>query len=163
MKRTERRRCFPPVHTRPTPPPTSAGGVLSKGFPITASQTDTDPTARAYDGLPLAKLAAQTADAMRGKDTVLLDMRQSTPIVDYFVITTATSPRQMKAIAAEVKSKLKASNGSRATLEGEGSSQWLLLDYGDIVLHVFSPEGRALYDLENLWADALRLDWQATT
>ena len=163
MKRPKGRPLLTPDPIRLTLSPTSAGAFLPKGFPITASQTNTDPQARTYDGLPLAKLAAQTADAMRGKDTVLLDMRPSTPIVDYFVITTATSPRQMKAIAAEVKSKLKASNGSRATLEGEDSSQWLLLDYGDIVLHVFSPEGRALYDLENLWADAPRLDWQATT
>jgi ribosome-associated protein len=99
---------------------------------------------------------------MRGKDTVLLDMRESTPIVDYFVITTAASPRQMKAIASEVKTRLRSSGGSRATLEGEESTQWMLLDYGDIVLHVFSQEGRALYDLENLWAAAKRLDWQAT-
>jgi ribosome-associated protein len=143
--------------------PAVPGLPFTEGFPIAASPTESASPPRSYDGLPLARLAAQTADAMRGKDTLLLDMRQSTPIVDYFVITTASSPRQMKAIASEVKTRLRTSGSSRATLEGEESTQWMLLDYGDIVLHVFSPEGRALYDLENLWADAKRLDWQATT
>ena len=100
-------------------------GPFAEGFPIAASQTESTSPARSYDGLPLARLAAQTADAMRGKDTVLLDMRQSTPIVDYFVITTASSPRQMKSIATEVKTRLRSGGSSRAALEGEESSQWL--------------------------------------
>lgn len=115
---------------------------------------------RQADGLPLARLAAQTAEAMRGKDTVVLDMTASTPIVDYFVITTATSARQMKSMAAEINAKLKAEGSRRLGVEGEDSTQWLLMDFGDVVLHVFSPEARALYDLENLWAEAPRVDWQ---
>lgn len=108
----------------------------------------------------MALLAAQTAEAMRGKETVVLDMTGSTPIVDYFVITTATSGRQMKSMASEINAKLKAAGSRRLGVEGEDSTQWLLMDFGDVVLHVFSPEARALYDLENLWAEAPRVEWQ---
>ncbi|MBI1310549.1 ribosome silencing factor [bacterium] len=107
-----------------------------------------------------AKLLAQIASDYRGQDTLLLDMRKITPIVDYFVITTATSNRQMNAMAEEADRVMK-KRGLRK-LGGEGddaASVWLLRDYGDAVLHVFTPEGRELYDLEGLWADARRVEW----
>ena len=88
-------------------------------------------------------------------------MTQVTPIVDFFLITTATSGRQMRAIAEEVEQLMK-KRGSRPRVgvEGRDSETWILQDYGDIVLHVFSREGRELYDLEHLWADAPVTDWQ---
>lgn len=85
-------------------------------------------------GLGLACLCAQTAADMRGKDTVVLDLTASTPIVDYFVITTATSARQMKAIASEINAKMKAQGSPKIGVEGQESSAWLLMDFGDIVL-----------------------------
>jgi ribosome-associated protein len=104
---------------------------------------------------------AQAAEDLRGKDSVVLDLTGVTPIVDYFVITTGTSGRQMKALAMEVDRVLR-HEGSRPTgIEGKQDSQWILHDFGDIVLHVFSPEARKLYDLEHLWADAPRIDWKA--
>lgn len=91
----------------------------------------------------------------------MLDLTDVTPIADYFVIATGASGRQMRAIAEEVDRLLKA-NGSRPMgIEGKDDSQWILHDFGDIVLHVFSPEARQLYDLEHLWADAPRVDWKA--
>lgn len=89
-------------------------------------------------------------------------MTSVTPIVDFFVVTTATSGRQMRAIVAEVEQLLKL-RGSRPRvgIEGRDSSTWILQDFGDIVLHVFSPEGRSLYDLEHLWADAPHVDWKS--
>ena len=106
-------------------------------------------------------MAAQVAADLKGKSTVVLDMTPVTPIVDYFVVTTATSGRQMRAIAEEVETMLK-THGSRPRVgvEGRTSETWILQDYGDIVLHVFSPDGRALYDLEHLWADAPHVDWK---
>jgi ribosome-associated protein len=111
----------------------------------------------------LACLVARIADGFKGRATVVLDLAEVTPIVDYFVVTTATSRRQMHAVAEEVDRVLTAEGEQRLGLEGYNSDSWILQDYGDIVLHVFTPEARALYDLERLWADAPRIDWQAQT
>ncbi len=109
----------------------------------------------------LACLAAKAADDFKGKDTVVLDMTPVTPITDFFVVASATSTRQMRAIAEEVEKLMKA-RGSRPRVgvEGRTSETWILQDYGDIVLHVFSSTGRELYDLEHLWADAPHVDWK---
>jgi ribosome-associated protein len=104
-----------------------------------------------------ACLFARIADEYRGRDTIVLDLTAVTPIFDFFVLTTATSTRQMRAIADEVA---RAAASDRPSTEGTGTS-WLLEDFGDVVVHVFSPEARSLYDLEHLWADAVRVDWQA--
>jgi ribosome-associated protein len=105
--------------------------------------------------------AARTAEDLRGKDTLVLDLTEVTPIVDYFVITTGSSGRQMRSVAEEIE-RIMRSQGSRARgIEGRTDANWILHDFGDIVLHVFSPEARKLYDLEHLWADAPRIDWKA--
>lgn len=108
-----------------------------------------------------ATSAARTADELRGQDIVVLDLTSLTSIVDFFVIVTATSQRQMHAIADEVNRLLKRERGNaRLNIEGyRTDSNWLLTDYGDVVVHVFTAEGRALYDLEQLWADAPRVQW----
>jgi ribosome-associated protein len=109
----------------------------------------------------MACLCARAAEDFRGKDTVVLDLTDVTPIVDYFVITTGTSGRQMGALAQEADRVLR-EHGSRAySVEGRNDPNWILHDFGDIVLHVFSPEARKLYDLERLWADADHVDWKA--
>ena len=100
------------------------------------------------------------ADDFRGQDTVVLDLTEVTPIFDYFVITTGTSKRQMHAIADEAGRILKADGARRRGVEGSDSQSWILQDYGDVVLHVFSAESRRNYDLEHLWADARRVDWR---
>ena len=107
-------------------------------------------------------MAAKVAEELKGKETIVLDLTAVTPIMDFFVITTATSGRQMRAIAEEVEMLMKA-NGSRPRVgvEGRESETWILQDFGDIVLHVLSPEGREMYDLEHLWADAPQVNWKA--
>ena len=105
-------------------------------------------------------MCAKVADDYRGKDTLVLDLTKITPIVDYFVLTTGTSRRQMHAIAEEVDRVLQLEGSSRIGVEGYQNSTWILQDYGDIVLHVFTAETRTLYDLEHLWADAPRVDWE---
>ena len=110
-----------------------------------------------------ALIVTRIADDFRGQNTQLLDMREITPIVDYFVITTATSNRQMKAMAEEASRVMKQRGFRKIGSEGEeAGSVWLLHDYGDILLHVFTEEGRETYDLEGLWADAKRVDWNAS-
>ena len=112
--------------------------------------------------MKLACRCAQTAEDLRGKDTIVLDLTEVTAIVDYFVITTGTSGRQMRSVADEIERTIRSNTGSRPrSVEGENDANWILEDFGDIVLHVFSDEARKLYDLEHLWADAPRIDWKA--
>ncbi|MGB4736831.1 MAG: ribosome silencing factor, partial [Fuerstiella sp.] len=110
-----------------------------------------------------AIVTAQCADEMRATDIVVLDMTKIASIVDFFVICTGTSRRQMHAIADEVNRKLKGEGGNtRLGIEGyRTEANWILMDFGDVVLHVFTSEGRQLYDLENLKANATRIDWKA--
>lgn len=103
---------------------------------------------------------AQIAEEYRGKDTVVLDLTDVTPIVDFFVITTGTSPRQLRALADEVRQQMKLQGNRPLGEEGDERSSWILQDYGDVVLHAFLPESRNLYDLEHLWAGARRVDWK---
>ena len=110
-----------------------------------------------------AVTAARIADLLRGQNIVVLDLTGVTSIVDFFVIVTGSSSRQMHAIADEVNRKLKHEDGNRRiSIEGyRTEGNWILIDFGDVVLHVFTPEGRSLYNLEQLWGDAPRVDWQA--
>lgn len=91
----------------------------------------------------------------------MLDLTAITPIMDFFVITTGTSTRQMHAMSDEARVQMKARGHKPLGTEGYEQSSWILQDWGDIVLHSFLPEARELYDLEGLWADAKRVDWKA--
>ncbi len=129
---------------------------MSSGTALDMSVTE---NSQVDENFETARLVARIADDFRGKDILLLDMRSITPIVDFFVIVTATSQRQMKALGEEVARVMKKRGQRRLGEEGaEGDGVWVLQDFGDVVLHVFSPEGRELYDLEGLWADAPRLE-----
>jgi ribosome-associated protein len=103
---------------------------------------------------------AQVAEEFRGRETVVLDLTEVTPVFDYFVITSGSNPRQMRALAEEIRLMMKARGNRTHGTEGDGDANWLVQDYGDIVLHVFHPDTRKLYDLESLWADAKRVDWR---
>ena len=104
-----------------------------------------------------AILAAKIADDFKGKDTIVLDLTDITPLFDFFVITTGSSNRQMHAIAEEVDRALNESGSERMGIEGYRESQWIVQDYGDIILHVMTQEARVAYDLEGLWGDARRV------
>lgn len=104
---------------------------------------------------------AQIADGFKGDNTLVLDLTKITPIFDFFVLTTGTSRRQMLAIAEEIHKQQKVAGAPRQGIEGNDQSQWIVQDYGDVVVHIFSPELREVYDLERLWADAPRIDWSA--
>lgn len=129
--------------------------------------TETTHAERSEDlykrSLENAIISAKCADEMRAKDIVVLDLTKIASIVDFFVIATGNSRRQMHAIADEVNRQLKGDRGNdRLGVEGYRSEgNWLLMDFGDVVLHVFTEEGRELYDLESLKADAVRIDWRA--
>lgn len=102
--------------------------------------------------------AARTAAENRGRDIVILDMRDVTPVFDYFVLATGSSRRQLHAMSEEIDHKLEDDLGDhRLGLEGYQQSRWILLDYGDVVVHLFEPEAREYYALEDLWCDAKRV------
>jgi ribosome-associated protein len=117
--------------------------------------------ARRRISLELACHVAKICAEFRGKDTVVLDMTAVTPIFDFFVITTCTNPRTLAAIANEARVQMKARGQLAPATEGEDSKNWILQDWGDVVAHLMLEETRELYDLEGLWADATRVDWQS--
>jgi ribosome-associated protein len=114
--------------------------------------------------LTLALAAARTAEENRGEDIVVLDMRSITPVFDYFVIVTGNSRRQLHAISEEIERVLQQElRDKRMGIEGYEESRWILLDYGNVVIHLFDQETREFYALEDFWGQAERvpLPWQA--
>lgn len=113
-----------------------------------------------HRSLQLALAAARTAEETRGQNVVVLDMREQTPIFDYFVIVTGASRRQLRAISSEIDNTLeKELKDRRLSIAGYEESRWIVLDYGTVVIHIFDDEARAYYDLEGLWAGAKPVEW----
>ena len=87
-------------------------------------------------------------------------MREITPHYDFFVISTGQSRRQIHAIAEDTDAAFREAGDERQGIEGYEASKWVVQDYGDIIVHTFDPETRDYYKLEDLWADAPRIDWE---
>ena len=98
------------------------------------------------------------AQDKKASDLVVLDLRKTGGFTDYFVICSGTNPRQIRAIADAVLERLAKDGVKPAHLEGYDRSEWVLLDYFDFVVHVFTPETRMFYGLERLWGNAERLE-----
>ena len=90
----------------------------------------------------------------KAEDILLLDVQQVTLLADYFIICSATSERQVAALSGDLSRQLKAEMGKPLSVEGEADSGWVLVDYGDVVVHIFLPAMRKLYDLEGFWQQA---------
>jgi len=102
----------------------------------------------------LALVAARAADDKQGLDIAILDVSSVLAITEVFVITSASNSRQVKTIASEVTDKVREILGrSPLHSEGAGEQQWVLLDYGDVVVHVFADEARRFYEIERLYLD----------
>lgn len=98
-----------------------------------------------------------------GRDVVVLEVADVLALCGWFVIASAANDRQVKAICDEVEHQIHAAGGPKPKrIEGLQDRQWVLMDYGDVVVHVFQQEQREFYDLERLWADVPRLDWSDT-
>jgi ribosome-associated protein len=111
-----------------------------------------------HPGLRRARIAARVAAENRGRDVVILDLRELTSMFDFFVLVSGASRRQLHAISEEIDRVLQEELGDRRMgIEGYKESRWILLDYGDVVVHMFEPETRAYYALEELWAQAKRV------
>jgi ribosome-associated protein len=120
----------------------------------------TAPSAPLSSALHRACLSARIAADNKGRDVLVLDMRSVTPLYDYFIISTGSSRRQIHAIAEETDAALRAGGDTRLGIEGYEASKWVVQDYGDIVVHTFDPDTRDYYKLEELWADATKVDWE---
>ena len=126
----------------------------------TALRQPASVATRLPDALERASLCARVAADNKGRDVLVLDMRRITPIYDFLVLVTGSSRRQMHAIAEEIDDALRDVGDHRIGLEGYQASRWIVQDYGDIMVHIFDPEMREYYRLEELWADAKRVDWE---
>ena len=105
--------------------------------------------------------AARAADSKLGRDIVVLEVAEVLALCGWFVIASGANDRQVKAICDEVELQVNQAGGPKPKrIEGLTDRQWVLMDYGDVVVHIFQQEQREFYDLERLWADVPRLDWQ---
>jgi ribosome-associated protein len=104
------------------------------------------------------RMALKAAGEKKALDVIVLDLREIASFTDYFVITSGNNERQVQAISDEVFETLKKSGTAAARVEGYKTAEWILLDYGDFVVHVFDEKARRFYDLERLWREARRVE-----
>jgi len=105
--------------------------------------------------LELARTIVDLIAAKMGSDILLLDLAGKTIVADYFVIASGNSDRQIKAIVEDTVVSLKREHGvANLSVEGKAESGWVLIDYGSVVVHIFSPKQRDYYQLERLWSEA---------
>jgi len=109
------------------------------------------------NSLAIAKIAVAAAEDKKAKDTVILKLSNLTLIADYFVITSGGSEPQLKAITNFIMTKLKENEIRLLHYEGKPETGWILLDYGDVIVHVFSEEKRDFYNLEYIWQEARKI------
>jgi ribosome-associated protein len=109
---------------------------------------------RVLKSIDVARLAVEAASDKQADNIVMLDTKQVCSFADYFVICTGDNPRQIEAIRQEIRDKLKRDAIIPFHIEGAADSGWILLDLGDVVVHIFSPEQRNYYRLDDLWHEA---------
>ncbi len=103
-------------------------------------------------------MALRAAAEKKAIQSVVLDLREIASFTDYFVITSGTNERQVQAISDEIVETLKKAGSAVARVEGYKTAEWILLDYGDFVIHVFDQKARTFYDLERLWRESKRVE-----
>ncbi|HEV8412429.1 MAG TPA: ribosome silencing factor [Bryobacteraceae bacterium] len=108
--------------------------------------------------------AVRAAEEKQARNIRVLDLREVTSFADYFVIASGANSRQIQAIADEIHQRLKKLGEMPNSMEGYDNADWILMDYGDYLIHIFSEKARLYYDLERLWRDAKTVEFtQATT
>ncbi len=106
----------------------------------------------------LAQKTAQILEDKKGLDINIIKIDEISTLADYFVIASGTSNTHVKALADEVEVKIKEEGTMPVGLEGYRSNSWILLDYTQVVVHIFTPEGREFYDLDRLWRDGKKME-----
>ena len=153
---------------RPQNPQSAAPGVVGwpRGEVVSLSSSKSiQPKAKAVKTPPpqaseLCLEAARAADDKQARDIRVLDLRNVTSFADNFVICSGANARQTQAISDEILQRLKAHNELPNSIEGYDNADWILMDYGDYLVHIFSPAARQYYDLERLWRDARDVAWE---
>ena len=108
-----------------------------------------------------ARHAARAADDKLGRDTIIIAVGEVISVTDFFVISSAQTSRQVRAIAEEIEEQLTILDGPKPLrVEGRTDHRWVLMDFGGFVVHILDDEYRAFYDLERLWSDCPRIEWQ---
>jgi ribosome-associated protein len=128
--------------------------------PASSAATASTDSSAFPSALQRAALAARIAQENKAKDVIVLDMRKITPIYDYMILMTGASRRQIHTLAEEIDAGLRRVGDARMGIEGYEVSKWIVQDYGDILVHVFDAPTREYYGLEDLWADAEKVDWE---
>jgi ribosome-associated protein len=129
---------------------------------LTESETAAARRPAEPDSRAVAVAAARAASDKQASRIVVLDVREPIVITDYFVICTASSTRQIRTVIEEIERVTRQMGVRPVRREGEADAGWWLLDYFDVVVHVFSEEDREYYDLERLWRDAPEVDWSTS-
>lgn len=112
------------------------------------------------DILAFARLAVETLDNKKAEEIKLLDISEISVMADYFIIAHGNNKNQIQMLADEVDAKLSRAGLPLKQIEGYDSANWILLDFGDIIVHIFDKENRLFYDLERIWLDGKMLDLQ---
>jgi ribosome-associated protein len=122
-------------------------------------QTQTKAEDRTTAARQFAVEAARLAASTHCHSVVVLDVRGISPVTDFFILATGTSTRQMRSVADEIAELGQKHTYAPLSTNGYEGSSWILVDFVDVVLHIFSNDARTYYDLDNLWGDAQRVEW----
>ncbi len=125
---------------------------------MTYTETKTEPDVAPLTIFDKVKVAVAAAEEKKAIDPVVLKLVELTAFADYFVICSGNSARQVQAIADEIEDQLKLQKVRPLNIEGYNNAEWVLMDYGSTIVHVFSENARRFYDLERLWRDAEKID-----
>lgn len=109
----------------------------------------------------MAQIACKAIDDKKGQDIKIIDIHNVSVIADYFVIASGTNSNQVQAIVDNVEEQLRRAGFEAKQIEGNRNSSWILMDYGDVIVHVFDEENRLFYDLERIWRDGKVLEMDA--
>lgn len=112
-------------------------------------------------GKEMARTACKALDEKKALDLKIIDIAEVSTITDYFVIASGSNQNQVQAMVDNVEEKLAKAGYEPKQIEGTRSSSWILMDYGDLIVHVFDEENRLFYDLERIWRDGKEIDLEA--
>jgi ribosome-associated protein len=132
--------------------------VVPSRWSLSYDEKEDVPVPATADAIALAVAAADAADDKKATDLTILDVADLLAVVDLFLLVTTTSDRQLRAVSDGIEERLRQDGRKPVRREGEPSSGWVVLDFEDVVCHLFSTEQREFYALERLWADVPRYD-----
>ena len=140
----------------------AADAVTGQGTSPGPASPRTTASPSGVDSRQFAIDAARMLADTRCHNVVVLDVSGVSPVTDFFVLATGTSPRQMKTVCDQAEELGEATGHRAISRSGDDGGSWIVMDCVDVVLHVFNPEARMYYDLDGLWGDAPRVEWEAT-